>query len=145
MEFRKAEKGREITELLSLAITEFSILKGISAPKMAKVMLKTVADGYGHLITEGRPSHAILHGLLYPDVLTGKKWGWILFLFVDEEHRDKGVAKRLIQGFIDWSTEKGCSNVRIDALLNDNFKKMHNLFCNLNFKPKEVHYYREVK
>ncbi|MEK0086261.1 GNAT family N-acetyltransferase, partial [Geminicoccaceae bacterium SYSU G07066] len=62
------------------------------------------------------------------DLLTGKRYGFIYELFVLEEFRGKGMARKLIEAGIEHLKQDGYSEVRLRVYAGNQAMKLYETF-----------------
>lgn len=67
-----------------------------------------------------------------------------LMFWIDPEHRKGRTAIKLIDMYVDWSEERGCSFTRLSELDNILEKKAGSLFERKGFKLTETAYVKEI-
>jgi GNAT superfamily N-acetyltransferase len=67
-----------------------------------------------------------------------------LMFWIDPEHRKGRTAIKLIDMYVDWSEERGCSFTRLSELDNILEKKASSLFERKGFKLTETAYVKEI-
>ncbi len=67
-----------------------------------------------------------------------------LMLWLDPSHRNGKTAPKLIDGYVEWASKKGCDFVRLSALEGILSGKAGVLFKRKGFKPIETAYIKEL-
>ena len=67
-----------------------------------------------------------------------------LMLWLDPSHRNGKTAPKLIDGYVEWASKKGCDFVRLSALEGILSGKAGFLFKRKGFKPIETAYIKEL-
>jgi GNAT superfamily N-acetyltransferase len=67
-----------------------------------------------------------------------------LMLWLDPSHRNGKTAPKLIDGYVEWASKKGCDFVRLSALDGILSGKAGILFKRKGFKPIETAYIKEL-
>ena len=51
----------------------------------------------------------------YPNEIHGLRWGYILGVSVDPEHRRQGIAEQLTRNCVEWLKDAGCDLIYLHA------------------------------
>ena len=58
----------------------------------------------------------VLHLVIHPDVMFGGQYSHIAFLLVDEDHRRKGVASKLLEKAMEKAKQQGAAEIHVDTM-----------------------------
>ncbi len=139
MEIRKpnAAEMEKILELSPQAISEGTL--GLADPTLenAKQLVEPLLKkGSYYLIST---ENNVLTGWILigesKDHLLNKKVGFIYELFVLEEYRGKGIAKRLIKTGVEQLKQEGYSEIRLSVF---DGNEAINIYENLGFKKRTI-------
>jgi GNAT superfamily N-acetyltransferase len=66
-------------------------------------------------------------------------------LFVDRNHRNKGIAKSLNEKFEEWCGRVGVTHSMTSAMFNENFEQVKSLYEKRGYKMVEASFIKEIQ
>ena len=135
---------RELMPLIEEFYASSKFLKGFNADHCEKMWINFITNNVGiiFLLVEHEKITGFLAALKYPDVNNGELVAMEMAWFVKESQRGRGLL--LLREFEKWAKEEGCKSIIMVYLKDLMPEKLQKVYENMNYKPMETHYIKEI-